>query len=173
MAERSPERSESPSARSELDEGGGWTPAFPGQRPPFEPGNKVGLKHGAYATLRLGPRVDELAEAIWELVPMRRPADELAVRTLALTLARIEAAYTALESALPGELARLEADMRGWVNTERRLLNDLGLTPASRGRLGVDVAVARRAESLTSLHEEAARERLGRDVVEGEEVAST
>jgi hypothetical protein len=131
-----------------------WTPEFPGQRPPFEPGNDLAVKHGAYAVVKLGPRVETLAELIRDLVgPLYRDSDELAVRTLALTLARIEAAATALEEATGGELTSLEGHMRGWVNTQRRLLNDLGLTPAARAKLGLDVARTRHVANLSSLPE--------------------
>lgn len=32
-----------------------WAPAFEGQRPPFQPGNKLGLRHGAYDAERTDP----------------------------------------------------------------------------------------------------------------------
>jgi hypothetical protein len=135
-------------------EGRDWTPAFPGQRPPFQPGHEISVKHGAYADVKLGPRVEELAETVRVLVgPLYRESDELAVRLLAMCLARIEAAEAALAEAEPGDLARLQADMRGWTNTSRRLLNDLGLTPAARARLGLDVARTRHVASLSSLPE--------------------
>jgi hypothetical protein len=41
---------------------GDWSPAFEGQRPPADAGNDLAVKHGAYADVRLGPRVDELAD---------------------------------------------------------------------------------------------------------------
>ncbi len=110
----------------------------------FEPGNQAASTHGAYAELQLGTRVDELAADITTLVPSYRPADQIAVRLLALSLARIERAVSALEDAKPGDLARLEADMRSWVNTSRRIVVDLALTPTARARLGLDVSLADR-----------------------------
>jgi hypothetical protein len=62
------------------------------QRCPFLPGNDLAVKHGAYATVALGPRVDELAEDIRDLVPGYTPCDEVAVRLLCLALARQERA---------------------------------------------------------------------------------
>jgi hypothetical protein len=158
-----------PDPRSGLDEHGEWSPAFEGQRPPFEPGNELGrrfepghelsTRHGAYSQLKLGPRVDELVELIRPDVPMLRPADELTVRLLAVTLARLERALGALEEAEPGSMEKLESDARGWVNRAAQLADKLGLNPTSRARLGVDVATARRTVTLTELAEEAEEER--------------
>jgi hypothetical protein len=125
----------------------GWTPAFEGQRPPLESGNARSVTHGAYAVLQLGDRVAEIADELTPLVPGYRPADQVAVRLLALSVARIERAVAALDEADVGQLARLEADMRGWVNTARRLVVDLALTPTARARLGIDVAIGERMRS--------------------------
>ena len=107
--------------------------------PPFEPGNTAAVKHSAYAVVQLGPRVAELAEDLRDAVPAYSPSDEVAVRLLAVTLARLEASSAALEGASPADLARLRVDERGWLNSARRLLNDLGMTPTSRARLGLDI----------------------------------
>jgi len=80
-----------PPSRSGIDEDGVWSPAFEGQREPFrpgnelrfEPGNDLAVRHGAFATLKLGPRVDELAAEVRELVPAYRPNDEVSVHLLA------------------------------------------------------------------------------------------
>jgi hypothetical protein len=125
----------------------------------FQPGHELSLRHGAYATVRLGPRVDELVALIRPDVPMVRPADELTIRLLAVTLVRLECAIAALEKAPAGEMARLEADARGWVNRATSLSDKLGLNPTARARLGVDVANARRAVTLTELAAEAEEER--------------
>lgn len=120
-----------------------WTPAFPGQRPPFEKGNALAVRHGAYATILLGQRVEELAAELRELVPAYSPSDEPAVRVLCLALARLERAEAALEEAAPSELGKLRQDALGWANAARRLLNDLGMTPTARARLGLDIARTR------------------------------
>jgi len=94
-------------------------------------------------------------------VPAYSLADELAVQLLARTLARIEAAEAVLESvdtrlaatdggsylatsaeaaALLAQVQRLREDLRGWLNLERRLLGDLGMTTTSRAKLGLDIA---------------------------------
>lgn len=125
----------------------------------FQPGNALSARHGAYATVKLGPRVDELVELIRPDVPMVRPADELTIRLLAVTLARLERALEALEGGPAADMARLEADARGWVNRATSLSDKLGLNPMARARLGVDVANARRAVTLTELAAEAEEER--------------
>jgi hypothetical protein len=58
----------------------------------------------------------------------------------------------------PG-LQRLREDLRRWVETARRLANDLGLTPTSRAKLGLDIASAQRAFSIVEYHR--AREAAG------------
>lgn len=139
--------------------------------PPFEKGNTLQLRHGAYSTLHLAPRAGELADELRAVVPAFSPADEPMVRLLAVTLARIERAAVAIDKvddAAEGNelstylgssadaLRRLREDLRGWINTARRLANDLGMTPTSRARLGLDVA--RTEETLASYLERRGRE---------------
>lgn len=143
------------------------------------PGNDLAVRHGAYATLRLGPRAAEIADELRADVPLYRPADEVALLLLATTLARIEAAekvllaiderlggtaggsYVGMSEAaeLLAQVQRLRQDQRGWLNSALRILNDLGLTPTARARLGLDVAQTRRTVTLTELAAEAEEER--------------
>jgi hypothetical protein len=125
----------------------------------LQPGNELSLRHGAYSQLKLGPRVDELVELVRPDVPMLRPADELSIRLLAVSIARLERALVALDEAEPGSMPSLESDARGWHNRATQLADKLGLNPTSRARLGVDVAQARRAVTLTELAAEAEDER--------------
>jgi hypothetical protein len=55
-------------------------------------------------------------------------------------------------------LQPLRQDLHMWVSTARRLCTDLGLSPLSRARLGLDVALARRALGVVDLHRAAALE---------------
>ncbi len=127
----------------------------------FEPGNEVGVRHGAYSSpVRFEGRVAELAPQLAELVPAYTDADGPLVQLLALTLARIERAAAALvvvdEKAEAGgdlaayaveqasKLQRLRDDLRSWIGTAHRLLDSLAMTPASRGRLGLDIAQTKR-----------------------------
>lgn len=173
---------ESPDPRSGVDEHGDWTPAFEGQRPPFQPGHDLSVRHGAYSTLKLAPRADELATELRQVMPWYGPADEVAVRLLALTLARIEAATAALDVVddrldgirtadetkraqrlrayvtdgepenLAGSLQRLRDDLKGWIRLSRSLANDLGMTPTARAKLGLDLVQARSAQSRLEEH---------------------
>ncbi|NEN07617.1 hypothetical protein G3T36_17305 [Diaminobutyricibacter tongyongensis] len=49
-----------------------WTPAFPGQRPPFQPGNRLSvgnkgpLKHGANSPVRIAARAAEISKGLRE-----------------------------------------------------------------------------------------------------------
>jgi hypothetical protein len=114
------------------------------------------VTHAAYSTLKLAPRAEQLATELRHVVPVYTAADEPTVRLLAVTLARIERATAALDeldeqtgdrSALgpyliaeAPKLQRLREDLRGWINTARRLAGDLGLNPTSRAKLGLDIA---------------------------------
>jgi hypothetical protein len=126
----------------------------------FPRGHELSLKHGAYAMVALSPRAAEIAEELTALVPASSPIDAPIIRTLALTLARIERASAALEAAddAAGEgKQRLAEDLRAWLGLSRRLFADLGLNPTSRARLGFDVA--RTGATITGMW--AAAERSG------------
>jgi Phage terminase, small subunit len=130
--------------------------------PPFQPGNQVARKHGGYSLLGIGERGNEICDSIREAMPVYSPADETVVQLLGVTCARIERANEAIatvdESATPlgaylagkdGQdlapaLHRLRQDLRAWIGLARRLSNDLGLTPTSRARLGLDIAAAQK-----------------------------
>jgi len=143
-------------AESGIDrETGDWTPAFPGQRPPAEPGNELAVKHGAYSTVALGDRVNELADELRPFVPTYRPGDEIALKAMCLVLCRLERAAAAIDATTdPAELNSLRAHERGWANTLRRYLSDLGMSPAARAKLRLDVAMGTRVMSLTELVEQ-------------------
>ncbi len=105
----------------------------------FLPGHTASVTHGARAIVKLGPRVEALADNLRPSVPAYAPSDEVALRLLCLALARLEATAIALAAAGPDEHQRLRADERGWANSARNALSDLGMTPASRARLGLDL----------------------------------
>jgi hypothetical protein len=107
----------------------------------------------------VGRRALEIAHALRPTLPLYSAADEPTLTLYAVTLARIELASAALDeidqTSAGGPLgpylveqaekfARLRDDLRGWVNTARRLGNDLGLSPTSRARLGLDLAATQR-----------------------------
>jgi hypothetical protein len=108
-----------------------WTPAFEGQRPPFEEGNELAVQHGAYAVLRLKPRAEEIAERLRLAMgegfqPKYWPALEAA----ALAGARVEAAMgVLLEEADAEKVARLDQNARGWLRLYAAALERFGLMP--------------------------------------------
>ncbi len=125
--------------------------------------------------MHLAPRAAEITDDLREVVPAYAPSDEPTLGLLGLVLARIEkataaldkvdemseanplAAYTVGEAA---KLQRLREDARGWVNTARRLCNDLGLTPTSRAKLGLNVVRARAEAEATLANLEAGGRKL-------------
>jgi hypothetical protein len=134
-----------------------------------EPGNELRLSHGAYrgdAVLAGDERTLALVEEIRGSAPVVTAADEVQIRLLAVTLRRVEAAVAAVErvDALSRDpaapyvvddalaLARLREDLRAWINTARKLASDLGMTPASRARLGLDIASTQRALSVVEFY---------------------
>jgi hypothetical protein len=143
--------------------------------PPFEPGNTLAERHGAYAAeLRLSThaRVEELASAIRATQPVSHPADEGAVQRLALVYRRIELSAAALDevdAALAEKplaayrdgvliLERLRVDHARWLREAGRIEAELARTPASRAKLGLHLALGRRALTVVELHERAALE---------------
>ncbi|MFR9803144.1 hypothetical protein ACL02T_12675 [Pseudonocardia sp. RS010] len=132
----------------------------PWQRPPFEDGNEVALRHGAYSPRKVNPLAAELVEHVlhdpdlgYLAAPSYRPAvwawaaAEAQCQLLDEHLAqfgpdpdfgdrRVSAAYTAHHK------AATRAD-----NARRRL----GLDPLSRARLGRDVTAGRANADLVQL----------------------
>jgi len=138
----------------------------------FAPGNLAALRHGCYSPRSFAPRAEEIAAEIYEGAPWLGPSDSVTVTLLARTLARVERADAALQRAdemsesplspylvegSAGGLDRLRRDLRSWVMSAARQAAELGLSAASRARLGVDVARAR-SLTLAEMHAEAARE---------------
>ena len=82
----------------------------------FQPGHGAALKHGANSTLAIAPGAAELADELRQVVPTYSPADEVSVRLLAVTLARIERAVAALES---GQTTPLQATRSHRISASR------------------------------------------------------
>jgi transcriptional regulator with XRE-family HTH domain len=108
-----------------------------------EEANERALVHGAHSERRIAPRVAELRQEIAELVPAGTQADLPAVTLLAQQLARIEIVneYLARVGLLneKGEPRPVLKVLSTWENSAARLLDQLGLTPTARARLGVDL----------------------------------
>ena len=158
-----------------MSEAESWTPAFPGQRPPFEPGNTVSVKHGARSVVQLRPRAEEIRAQLVEAAPVAEAADGAQFDIAAGLLAHAERALLILEGSQRLEieainagapmdvaerqnLARLSADTRGWLNSAMRALDRLGMNPTARARLGLDLASARRELSVIDYYAARAEE---------------
>jgi hypothetical protein len=127
-------------AGSGVDESGTWTPAFAGQRPPFEKGNQAATKYGDRALLRLRPRAAELTQEIRQLMPIWDDSFEPVLEAASMVGAQCEAALGALAEATNlAELGALDERAARWARVFGQYLDRLGLTPLSQSRLGVFV----------------------------------
>jgi hypothetical protein len=118
--------------------------------PPFGVGNLAAVKHGAQAAAwRLAPRTLGIADSLRPLVPGFSEGDEVTLRLLALVLARLELAElwlgeqgTIFRPGRKGETFSVVRLMSTWEAQAAKLASSLGLSPASRARIGSDVAGA-------------------------------
>jgi hypothetical protein len=128
---------------------------------PFEKGNVAAVRHGALvseARLLRDPRVREIAEEVRAVMPLYSRSDEPVIQLYAATVARVERANEAIEqvdAAASSPLSQyvtegaplltgLRKDLRAWIRLAASLASDLGLSPASRSRIGLDVLAAKR-----------------------------
>lgn len=108
----------------------------------FESGNQVSVRHGAYSKLGLTEAAKPVAEQLRDLVPVSSPSDEPVIALLAVSLVQLSRAAAALEAAGDDrdKMLRLSADAQGWTKRAADLAAELGMTPRSRARLGLDLA---------------------------------
>lgn len=121
----------------------------------FEQGNMLQLRHGAYSTILLSERAAVIADELWSVLPSKSPAFAAAVATAAMAAARLERAMTALDSAGPLDLERLDRRAQTWLRTFMGALAQLGLTPASAAKLRLHVVVGDSAKAALEAHLEA------------------
>lgn len=109
----------------------------------FAPGNGVSVRHGAFAILQLRPRANELAEAIRvSLGPTYSSRFDLAISASAAAAAQYEKAMVALIDAEdPVDLKTLDERAARWAKLLFSALGQLGLTPLSASKLGLNVAL--------------------------------
>lgn len=147
-----------------------WAPAFPGQRPPFAPGNELTMKHGAQSPRRVDPLATQLQRELLandEVAYLRSPRFAAAVRSWATAEAKVAliAQWVAgmdIEAAAEsgqGKTSPLEL-LRKWETTAANHRARLGLDPMSAARLGKDVAQGKAADAAAALT--AAREKAER-----------
>jgi hypothetical protein len=136
-------------------------PTGNGTRPPFSPGNTAAETHGSYRSdlaLSRDERVAELAESIEATQPVSHPADAGGIWRLALVYRRLERSAAALDE-VDGMVAekptlaygqgrewldRLRADHARWLRAASQIEAELGRTPLSRSKLGLNVAAAQK-----------------------------
>lgn len=120
------------------------------------PGNKRRLAHGGYSTIaaaRLDDKRRELYDALAADAPLRAEDgelprhDALAVRLLAETLCRLDSVTAYLD--LHGQLTEKGEERSAVAVADRltgraiELARELGMTPASRAKLGLDLVRSR------------------------------
>lgn len=148
----------------------------------FQKGNTFGVTHGAHGIVLLRPRAQEIRGELVQVAPCATPADGPMFDVAAMVLAQAERSQLVLEAAQHAEidalrrgesldpvqrqtLARLSADVRGWMNSAMRALDRLGCSTLARSQLGLNVVRAQ-VEAEQGLAE--LRER-GREIVEARE----
>jgi hypothetical protein len=145
----------------------GWVPEFPGQRPPFPPGNTLTetTTHGAYSPRKVDPLAKELVDLLLgdPSVPMHAKA--AAYRLELWALARATAQTQLIEEWLAdqstekhpiGDLGdeRVRSAYLLLHRVETRAASSrsrLGLTPVAAARLGKNVAQAQVAQTDVAL----------------------
>ncbi len=98
---------------------------------PFQPGHTLSVRHGAYATLALKPRAEEIATRLREAMgDAFEDKFTAAIEAGALAGARVEAALGhLLDETNVEELKTLDANARSWLRLYLDTLERLGLTP--------------------------------------------
>ena len=150
----------------------GWVPDFPGQRPPFPPGNTLTVTHGAHSPRKVDPLAQDLVDRTLA-DPALSYLHAESYRPALWAWARAEAQAQLLDQYLADRAVDTVASKRSTAayrelhRAETRAANlrtQLGLTPLSRARLGKDVAQGRQADAAAELtrireeHERANRE---------------
>ena len=159
-----------------------WEPEFEGQRPPFQAGNQIAVKHGAFTPGTVDPLAVRYVDAMMDdgdLPPMiRAPYFREAVYGYCLARAKRDliAAWIAnmpIQSAADsdrGKTPPLEL-LRKWESTVDNKAKALGLTPAAWVRIHRDLAGAHQADAVTLLTEARRQAELGnrkpRNIVDG------
>lgn len=157
-----------------------WVPEFPGQRPPFAPGNPwtvgpgnvLAVTHGAYSQRVVGPIADALVEAVRAdpgVGYLSTPSYQPALRAWAAAEARVIALEAwieriGMEAATDsgrGKTPPLEL-LRQWEASALTHRGRLGLDPLSRARLGRDVA-ATQVDLVAALTDMAEARRAGQE----------
>lgn len=162
---------------AEKAEGGeveGWVPEFPGQRPPFQPGNEAAVRHRAYSQRCVDPVAEELRLAILEdpntPAHVRSPLNRFELAAMCRAMVQAELTAKAVGECIDrcgGDVvkaARIDGFMSAALfmhRAETRAANArsrLGLNSAAAARLGKHIAQGQVAQAdvalrMAQLHE--------------------
>ena len=138
-----------------------WSPLFPGQRPPFEPGHTLSTTAGHRSERRVAPLADQFVAALLEDESVPAYLSEPSFRPALVAWARAEAiaalledyiSRVGLEKALSGK-APLTEQLRRWDVTAANHRARLGLDPVSRAKIMRDLSAARYLTGPSALDE--------------------
>jgi hypothetical protein len=147
------------------DQATAWTPAFEGQRPPFQPGHELSLRHGAWSARHVQPVATGILQSVLddpacEYLKAPRFAAELEAWATAEARVRLLETYIAKLAGDSGDgvgdLAD-EATRAAWglLNRfEARAQSGrdrLGLSPAAASKIGRDLSLAQTTQDLDRL----------------------
>lgn len=105
------------------------------ERPPFEPGNQVAVKHGAYSDRAIAERAQHVHEHLLELVPWcAAPEYAPSVHRYIAATAREQLAHEALMGGGKPPPRLLEAATSA-ARLAWKMGDELGLTPAGHAKL--------------------------------------
>lgn len=130
---------------------GSWVPAFPGQRPPFELGHTLTVKHGAYSARLIRAEADALrAELAMAHAPWLAELDGVEVdRWLhAEAVCRVLSGWLEENGHIDGSGRPREASslLLRWERLAADRRKSLGVTPMSRADMKTTAAVGAAAE---------------------------
>lgn len=141
----------------------GWTPAFPGQRPPFERGHTASVVHGAFSKRVTGPLAEQIAADLLASEDTPAHLHEPLFAASVMAWAQAEAVCQQLRAFVGGQdledsMAELATEEQDEVrdrsgtrrtSTARRVASALdqlrkweSLAASQRARLGLDPASA-------------------------------
>jgi hypothetical protein len=141
-------------------ETGDWVPAFKGQRPPFQVGNVLTLKHGAWSNAKVSPLADQairwlngdpstpsylLIDASYLPAIAAWARAEAMVARLTTWMEDLDVADLAVGQFPPAEL------LRRWESTAATARQRLGLDPTSRAKLQRDLVTSAAIEQTASI----------------------
>lgn len=129
-----------------------WVPDFPGQRPPFAPGNEAAVTHGAWSERRVSPVARQiLDELLADPATPRYLIEDSSYGPALAAWSRTEAQVQMLmvwidrhgHAAALAKNGLLLEQLRKWEVTAASQRARLGLDPLSRAKILRDLAATR------------------------------